>query len=81
MPDVKDLRSELASLIAKILEIGEDGIGLDTKFVEDLGMDSVMALEILATIEKKYRIQIPEEELVKMSTLREVIEITRRFMK
>lgn len=80
MSKVRDIEGELRSLVARILEINESKIGLDTKFVEDLGMDSVMALEILAAIEKRYRIQIPEDELVKMSTLKEVIVITERFL-
>ena len=38
-------------------------------------MDSLLALEILALIEKKYRIQIPEDRLPDITTLNQTIEL------
>ncbi|MCA9406616.1 MAG: acyl carrier protein, partial [Candidatus Omnitrophica bacterium] len=52
----------------------------DAKFVKDLGMDSMMALEILAGIEKKYRIVIPEEMLAKFTTLNSTIQIVQDIL-
>ena len=58
----------------------EERITPEAKFVEDLGMDSMMALEILASIEKKYKLKIPEEYLGKVSDLANLIEITKKFL-
>jgi len=81
MPNIDraTLEKELKSLIAEIVEIEEDRITPDANFVEDLGMDSMMALEILAAIEKKYKLKIPEENLTKMANLKQVIEIVNKF--
>lgn len=54
-----DLENEVRKLVADIIELPEDKISKDARFVEDLGMDSMMALEILASIEKKFKVQIP----------------------
>jgi acyl carrier protein len=70
-----NLEKEISSLIAEILEIDEKKITADVKFVEDLGMDSMMALEILASIEKKYKIRIPEEYLAKITSLGNIVKI------
>ncbi|MDP2913013.1 MAG: acyl carrier protein [Candidatus Omnitrophota bacterium] len=82
MPDIgKDvLEKELRDMIAKIVEIEPKKIGLDTKFVEDLGMDSMMALEILASMEKKYKIQVPEEKLNQLRTLKDAIKLTEEYL-
>lgn len=82
MPDIeKDvLEKELREMIAKIVEIEPKKIGLDTKFVEDLGMDSMMALEILASMEKKYKIQVPEEKLNQLRTLKDAIKLTEEYL-
>lgn len=77
--DNKTLEKELKALIAEIVEIEEDRITPDANFVEDLGMDSMMALEILAALEKKYKLKIPEENLTKMTNLKQVIEIVNKF--
>ena len=58
MPDIneKALENELRSIVAEITEVEPEKITPDAKFIEDLGMDSMMALEILASIEKKYKL-------------------------
>jgi len=71
---------EIRSLVAEILEIEEDKIKPDAKFVEELGMDSMMALEILASAEKRYKIKISEEHLTKVTTLRNLVEVVQNIM-
>ncbi len=82
MPKVDDLtlEKELREIIAKIVEIEPEKITQDASFVEDLGMDSMMALEILAAMEKKYKIQVPEEKLGQIKNLKEVIKLTKEYL-
>jgi acyl carrier protein len=82
MPKIDDvaLESELKGIISKIVELEPEKITLEASFVEDLGMDSMMALEILAAMEKKFRIQIPEDKLNKLKNLREAIELAREYI-
>ena len=70
-----DLIEDLRALVAEILESDPTEIEGDANFVKDLGMDSMMALEILAGIEKKYKIVIPEDTLPKFTTLNATAEI------
>ena len=55
----ENIEKEMRALVAEILEIQEDKIKPDMKFVEELGMDSMMALEILAGIEKNIVLLFP----------------------
>ena len=82
MPQADDLtlEKELREIIARITEIDPTSIGLESKFVEDLGMDSMMALEILAAMEKKYKIQIPEEKLAQLRTLKDTIKLAKEYL-
>ena len=75
-----NIEKEIRCLIADIVEISEDKITLDAQFVEDLGMDSMMALEILASLEKKYKIRIPEEQLAKLNNLKSAIKLTKKYL-
>ncbi len=83
MPEINGqaLEKELRSLIAEIVEIEPEKVTPEASFVEDLGMDSMMALEILASIEKKYKLKIPEENLTKIVNLKQVIELVQNFLK
>ena len=81
MPNVVNVEREVRSLIADIIEMDPDAISPDAHLVEDLGMDSMMALEILASLEKKFKIRIPEDELPKITTLNKAIELTKKHVK
>ena len=72
---------DIRNLVAEILEVEPDEIKSDAQFVKDLGMDSMMALEILASIEKKYRIVIPEESLPKFTDLNATVEVVNDILK
>jgi acyl carrier protein len=77
---MQNIENEIRNLIAQIIEKDPSEIKPDAKFVEDLGVDSMMALEILAAIEKKYKIVIPEEKLTELSTLDAAVAITKDFL-
>ena len=76
---VADLEASVRKIVAEVLEVESDTIQLDAQLVEDLGMDSMKALEILAVIEKRFRIKVPEESLPKMTTLNRVIQIAKQY--
>ena len=81
MADVKfNVEKDLRELVATILEVEPETIDAEAGFVKDLGMDSMMALEILASIEKKYKIVIPEETLAKFTTLSQTIKIVKDLL-
>lgn len=80
MENVKDIEREVKEIIAQILEVEPEKITPEANFVQDLGMDSMMALEIVAAIEKKYKITVPEESLMKLGSLQDVVNITQEFI-
>ena len=75
-----DVEKDIRNLVAEILETQPEEIDGNANFVKDLGMDSMMALEILAGIEKKYRIAIPEETLPKFTSLNQTVTIVKEIL-
>ena len=61
-----NLKEELRELIAEIAE--KDEIPDEVAF-KDLGIDSMMGVEIVAAIERKYQVKIDDAELVEITTL------------
>jgi acyl carrier protein len=61
-----NLKEELRELIAEIAE--KDEIPDDVAF-KDLGIDSMMGVEIVAAIERKYQVKIEDAELAEITTL------------
>jgi len=74
-------KSEIKKLVADIAEKTPEEIKDDATFSEDLGIDSMMALEIVATIEKKYKIMIPENEIPNIRSLQNVYDLVEKLIK
>jgi acyl carrier protein len=74
-------KEEIKTIVAEIIEVDHEEIGDDTNLVVAFGADSMMALEILATIEKKYKIIIPEDELKNLITLNGIVSVAEKYMK
>jgi acyl carrier protein len=70
-----ELAQEIRQLIAYVAEIEEDEIEGETHFINTLGLDSLLALEVVALIEKKYRIRIPEDSLTTMFNLNNIVDV------
>lgn len=77
---MQDLENEIRDLIARIIEKEPAEVTPEAKFFEDLGVDSMMALEIMAAIEKKYKISIPEEKLAQLRTLKDTVAVAQEFI-
>ncbi|TMC31771.1 MAG: acyl carrier protein [Chloroflexi bacterium] len=60
---------ELQELSAEILGIEADQIQMDKSFQRDLAADSLDLVELIAAIEDKYDVELPEEELEKMKVI------------
>jgi acyl carrier protein len=65
------LKDELRQIIAEVTEV--EDIPEDTPFA-DLGIDSMMAIEIVADVEKAYDVTIAEEELEELINLKAVYD-------
>jgi len=75
------VEEEIKALVAEIIEKDPQEIDPHANFYKDLGVDSMMALEILAAIEKKYKISIPEEKLANLITLDDTIAVAKEYIK
>ncbi|MDP2922871.1 MAG: acyl carrier protein [Candidatus Omnitrophota bacterium] len=76
-----DFKTEIKKLVAEIAERPVEEIRDDAKFAEDLGIDSMMALEIIASIEKKYKVVIPEAEIPNIRSLQNVFDLVEKLFK
>ena len=75
-----EIRREVRRLVAEITERSPEEVSDTALFMEDLGIDSLMAIEMLVAVDKKYRIQIPEEEFGKIKNVNDAVAIVERHI-
>jgi acyl carrier protein len=68
----QELRDSLRAIVTEVAELDEVP---DTAAFKDLGIDSMMAIEIVAEIERTYKIKIPEQELEQVTDLDSVTRL------
>ena len=71
---VSDIEKKVIQVIANLLHLDEKNISSEMLLVEDLGMDSFAAVEMLFNIEDQYGLEIPDEELVNLKTVKDVTD-------
>jgi acyl carrier protein len=55
---------KLRSIIAEQFTVNEDSITMDTSFIDDLGADSLDAVELIMAIEEQFDLQEIDEDAV-----------------
>jgi Acyl carrier protein len=78
MPE--NLEKEMKQLIADISGRRLDELKPDANFWEDLGIDSIKAIEITVAIEKKYKIRIKDEQVPQITTIAKAIEVVKEAL-
>lgn len=78
--EVKDTIRELIVEIGEDMDIDEDKITDSAHFIEDLGLDSMALLEVLATMEKKFSVSIPESEFPNLISIDKCTETVQKYL-
>ena len=68
---------KIKAIIAEVLNIDADSITADTKFVDDLGADSLDIFQIIMGIEEEYDIELENEAVEQIQTVGDAIEALR----
>ena len=65
---------KVRAIVAEVLHVNEDDISLDTKFVDDLGADSLDLTSIVMDIEEEFGIEIPDDAIMSIVTIGDAVE-------
>jgi acyl carrier protein len=74
------IRAEVKRLIANVTEREPDEIPDGAHFMEELGVDSLMAMEVMIAVDKKFKIDIPEEEFNKATNVNESVALVQHWL-
>ncbi|MEE0955017.1 MAG: acyl carrier protein [Eubacterium sp.] len=65
---------KMKQILAEQLDLSEDEIKPESRFKEDLEADSLDLFELLTTLEEDYNLEIPAEDMEKLTTVGSVID-------
>jgi acyl carrier protein len=76
-PEERQLE-DLRAMVAEVLELEPDELSDTGDFIDDYEADSLRAIEILARIDKQYKVEIPQAELPELRNLKAVHDALTR---
>ncbi|MGM0461229.1 MAG: acyl carrier protein [Fibrobacterota bacterium] len=79
--EIKDAIRELIVEIAEDMDIEEEEVKDDSHLVDDLELDSMALLEVLAGMEKEFGVKIPESDFPKLTSINKCTETVEEYMK
>lgn len=65
---------KIKEMVAEQLNVDAADITAETSFKDDLGADSLDLFELVTNLEDEYEIEIPSEELEKITTVGAVLD-------
>ncbi len=75
----EDIEQTLKESIARQKMLSIDEISLDSS-LEELGITSLDSISLVFDIEDKYGIEVPNEELKRLRTVRDIVEGVDRLL-
>ena len=67
------LNDKVKSIIAEQLGVKKEEVNENSKFIDDLGADSLDTVELVMALEEEFGIEIPDEDAEKMITVGEAV--------
>lgn len=74
------IRDTVRAIVATITEREPSEISESAHFVDDLGIDSLSAIELMVTVNRRYRIQILDEEFLSITSVSDAVAAVQRHL-
>jgi acyl carrier protein len=65
---------KIKEIINSTLSCGEDIITMEASLIDDLGADSLDAVELCMTLEEEFDITIPEDKIADLKTVKDIVD-------
>ena len=72
-----DLESRIKEIIAERLEVKLESVKNESKFIADLGADSLDTVELIMAIEDEYKFEVSDDEAEQLTTVQAVIDYVK----
>ena len=77
---MEEIEQGIRAIVADVSGADEQDITLDTKFAEDLEVDSIKAIEITVAIEKRFKISVRDEDVPNIMTMRQAVDLVTKLL-
>ena len=78
---MSNIDERVKSIVVKQLGAKEEDVKNESKFIDDLGADSLDTVELVMGLEEEFDTEIPDEEAEKITSVQEAIDYVNKNLK
>jgi acyl carrier protein len=78
---MKDITQQVINILADELRLKSESVTVDKHLKDDLGVESLEALEILIALEDRFNVVYPQDSHEHITTVQDVIDLTQKLLK
>jgi acyl carrier protein len=75
-----NLEQQIISIISDVSGFEPEEIKPETNLQKELEIDSIKAIEITVAIEKKFKIQVRDEDVPNITTLKQAVDLVKTLI-
>lgn len=78
---MSDIEEKVKEITAEQLGVALQDVKMESKFIEDLGADSLDVVELVMALEEAYDTEIPDEDAEKIATVGDAVRYIQNHSK
>jgi acyl carrier protein len=72
---------DVKAVVVEQLNVSADEVKPESKFVDDLGADSLDVVELVMALEEKFDVEIPDDQAEKIQTVQNAVDFIESIKK
>jgi acyl carrier protein len=77
---MSDVEKRIKEVVARTLKVDVGRMKDESRFVEDLGAESIQSVELVAAFEEEFDIEMDDEEALEVKTIGKAVEFISKLL-
>ena len=77
----EEILVEVKKVLVEEFEVAEENVTTEASFYDDLGLDSLDAIDLIVTLNNLYDIEVAAEESEEIRTVQNLIDVVQKYVK
>ena len=77
---MSDVEQRVKKVVARVLKIDPARIKSESRFIEDLGAESMQSVELIAAFEEEFDIELDDEQALAVKTVGKAVEFIEKTL-
>ncbi len=78
--DKEEILARVREVVSEVLGVNVEDVTPDSRFVQDLGAESIQSVELVAAFEEEFEIEMDEEAALQVQTVSMAVDFISRVI-